>query len=185
MARLEYILAGNSTSLTTATKQSVAGLNSVEKAADNANAAIKREVTPIGELKRAIVDLNKTKVNIVDEAALKRQNRLVQELEAELKRAQNIGKAGFDATGVAIEKSSSGLQSFGAGLNGAIAPIRTLAYILPGLGLAGIFNLAFEAIGKAATALDLFNTQLSVSESNLNNLTFLPDPYLHFVFFEY
>lgn len=170
MARLEYQLVGNNASLSAAVKQSVAGLKSVEQAADNANAAIKREVTPISELKSAIVNLNKTKVNIVDENALKRQNKLIQELEAELKRAQNIGKAGFDATGSAIVKSETGLLAFGKTLSNVISPLRTIAYIVPGLGLAGIFNLAFEGITAAATSLGVFNKSAEETAKELKKI---------------
>jgi len=54
---------------------------------------------------------------------------------------------------------SSGAAGFGRTLNGLMGPVRQLAYILPGLGIAGIFNLAFEAIGKAAEAMGLFNSE--------------------------
>ena len=54
----------------------------------------------------------------------------------------------------------SGLTSGGGGsvngLSKAFGVLRQAAYILPGIGIAGIFNLAFEAIGKAADGLGLF-----------------------------
>lgn len=65
---------------------------------------------------------------------------------------QGVDKKLADATG------SSKL--FGGALSSAFGQLRTLAYILPGLGIAGIFNLAFEAIGKAAEETGLFNNKL-------------------------
>ena len=101
---------------------------------------------------------------------ISKYNAKLQDAQSQLSKLSNVGKIGFDSTGAAIEKSNSGLLNFGKGLSGAISPLRTLAYIVPGLGLAGIFNLAFEAIGAAASNLELFNTKLTLSESNLANL---------------
>lgn len=50
---------------------------------------------------------------------------------------KNLEKAGSGAGGAA---------SFGKALTVSLSQLRALAYILPGIGLAGIFNLAFTAI---------------------------------------
>lgn len=171
MARLEYILSGNNKSLSATLKESTSGVKTLGSEVDKVNVKVKKELpASIGELKRAIVQLNKEKVEILDESKLKRQQKLIQELEADLKRTQNLGKVGFNDAGIAIEKSSSGLKSFGSGLSNVISPLRTLAYIVPGIGLAGIFNLAFEGIAAAASQLDIFNTKLTTTQSNLANL---------------
>lgn len=47
-----------------------------------------------------------------------------------------------------VIKPQSGLASFSKSLTGGLSALRTAAYILPGIGIAGIFNLAGEAIGK-------------------------------------
>lgn len=57
-----------------------------------------------------------------------------------------------------LDKVSGGANAFGRNLGHAFGQLRTLAYILPGLGIAGIFNLAFEAIGKVVEQLDLFGS---------------------------
>jgi len=49
---------------------------------------------------------------------------------------------------------------FGGALSGAFSQLRNIAYILPGIGIAGIFNLAYEAIEKAASEMGLFNNKL-------------------------
>jgi hypothetical protein len=54
---------------------------------------------------------------------------------------------------------------------GAFSSIRQLAYILPGIGLAGIFNLAFEAIGGLIEKMDLFKKktdEITLSAETLN-----------------
>lgn len=51
--------------------------------------------------------------------------------------------------------------SVGKVLNGVLGPLRTLANIIPGLGLGGIFLIAFQAISSAAQALGLFTNKLS------------------------
>lgn len=62
-----------------------------------------------------------------------------------------------------VENAGSGKGSFFGSLGSAYGYIRQIAYILPGIGIAGIFNLGFEAIGKAVSELDLFNTKINKS----------------------
>lgn len=72
-----------------------------------------------------------------------------------------------------LAKAGSTANKFGRVLNDAFSQVRTLAYILPGLGIAGIFNIAFEAIGKAADELGVFNSradQLLEYQKSLNSL---------------
>jgi hypothetical protein len=54
--------------------------------------------------------------------------------------------------------------NYGSALSKVWGGIRQLAYILPGLGIAGIFNLAGEAIIWAADKLDIFNSKVSKSQ---------------------
>jgi len=65
-----------------------------------------------------------------------------------------------------LGKATQGAGQFGNSLTKGLSSLRTLAYILPGIGIAGIFNLAFEAIGKAVESLGLFN------EKELDTLKF-------------
>jgi len=52
-------------------------------------------------------------------------------------------------------------SKFGRALGSAFGVLRNMAYVLPGLGIAGIFNLAFEAIGDMITSLNLFTSEAS------------------------
>lgn len=54
--------------------------------------------------------------------------------------------------------------NYGSALSKVWGGIRQLAYILPGLGIAGIFNLAGEAIMFVAEKLDIFNSKVSKSQ---------------------
>lgn len=67
-------------------------------------------------------------------------------------------------TGKEVDKTSLKVKLLGKELTVAFSALRTIAYILPGIGIAGIFNLAFEGISKAAQALGVFSTALTDQE---------------------
>ena len=69
-----------------------------------------------------------------------------------------------------LAKAGGGAAGLGRNLTTAFGHLRNLAYILPGLGIAGIFNLAFEAIGSAVSSLGLFNDK--VTEAAKRNTDF-------------
>ncbi|MDB5288523.1 MAG: hypothetical protein JWR05_3472 [Mucilaginibacter sp.] len=69
------------------------------------------------------------------------------------------------------EKGASAFSNVGKSISGFISPLRQLAYILPGIGLAGLFNLAFEALAKLISELDLFSKVASESEMRQKALT--------------
>ena len=97
----------------------------------------------------------------------------LQEANAAIKEVdKSLEKAGSSATG-----------NLGRGLNSVFGSIRQIAYILPGLGIAGIFNLAFEAIMKCLEALDLFGRDIdklikyeaALAEITQKNVTIMGD----------
>lgn len=66
----------------------------------------------------------------------------------------------------AIDKSTSSVNKMGIefgklgkGLTQGLSLLRSIAYVLPGIGIAGIFNLAGEAIVEAVQALGFFNSE--------------------------
>lgn len=72
----------------------------------------------------------------------------------------------YGQTAAVIGQINTKLQSaqprafgLGKGLSSIYNQLRTIAYILPGIGIAGIFNLAFEAIEKASESLGLFSNK--------------------------
>jgi hypothetical protein len=71
-----------------------------------------------------------------------------------------------------LSKANGSTKLFGGALSGAFSQLRNIAYILPGIGIAGLFTLAFEAIEKAAEALGVFSTELDkemVRETKIND----------------
>lgn len=138
---------------------------------------LEQEAGILAGLKSQLDKLKTAKVNIADPADLAKQNRLIQELEAEIGRLNNVGKTGFDAAGNSvqsfgknIDNTRTPVENLGKGLTRGFGYLRQIAFILPGIGIAGIFNLAFEGIAKAADALEIFNQKLSTSQKNLINL---------------
>jgi len=57
-----------------------------------------------------------------------------------------------------LDKARGGAAKFGGAIRGVFGELRTLAYILPGIGIAGIFNKIFEAIGAVIEEMGWFTT---------------------------
>lgn len=177
MARLEYEIIGTNSSLSAAIKSSISSISALDQSVSKTNKNIQNEISSIKDLQNQLKKLNQQKINIVDSQQLAKQNALIQELEAEITRLANVGKIGFDSSGIAIkgfgkniQESTDGVNGLGKSLTRGLSSLRTIAYILPGIGIAGIFNLAFEGISKASESLDLFSSKLTLSENNLANL---------------
>lgn len=63
------------------------------------------------------------------------------------------------------------LDNIGSSLTSMLTKLRYLAFILPGIGIAGIFNVIFEAIGNASKELHIFGISLEKTislEKDLN-----------------
>jgi|GEM_PF-2639878 len=185
MARLVYEITGNVTGLLQATKQATANLYSLEQSATRSNSAISKEITSITQLKRDIVELNKQKVNFVDEAKLARQNKLIQELEAELKRADNIGKIGFDNVGVAIkntgteaEKTREKLRKIydPSSFNNLSNEIKATTSSVSGLN--GIFSSLSGGIISSLAPLALLTAGLAAAKAVFSNNVNLSDEFV-------
>lgn len=63
-----------------------------------------------------------------------------------------------------LGQSQRNVGAYGNAFTKSFGAIRQLAYILPGIGIAGIFNYAGEAIITVVSNLDLFNQKLSISQ---------------------
>jgi hypothetical protein len=75
-------------------------------------------------------------------------------------------KAAFAKLGAETEKAGSAM---GSGLNKAFGGLRMIANILPGIGLAGMFGLAFEGLGKLVEEMGLFSNKITESEKKLSD----------------
>lgn len=66
-----------------------------------------------------------------------------------------------------LSKAGGSAAGFTRGLSTVWSSLLRIAYILPGLGIAGIFNIAFDAIGSAANALfDFSDAQTKILEKD-------------------
>lgn len=82
-----------------------------------------------------------------DPNVLKEYNAKIQETQTEIKRLSAAGKEGFDELGNAVGKS----KGF---INQAWSSVRTLAYALPGVGVAGLIGFAVEPLIEYVSTLD-------------------------------
>ncbi len=60
---------------------------------------------------------------------------------------------------IANKEASNGLTGALGGLTKGFSLIRQAAYLIPGIGIAGIFNLIFEGVQKLASELDIFGSK--------------------------
>lgn len=84
---------------------------------------------------------------------ISKYNRKLQETQVEITRVNNVGKKGFDELGNAIKGGAGGLGKMWAGL-------RTVAALIPGIGLAGLLAFAIEPIMKYVSSLGLFKEKI-------------------------
>lgn len=76
-------------------------------------------------------------------------------------------KAGITSTTTSLKLGEEAASKLGTGLRSAFGSLRTIAYILPGIGIAGIFNLAFEALGPLLEAMkDFIDTRGQIIEQS-------------------
>ena len=75
-------------------------------------------------------------------------------------------KAEFAKLGAETEKAGGAM---GSGLNKAFSGLRMIANILPGIGLAGMFGLAFEGLQKLVEGMGLFSSKISEGQKQLKD----------------
>mgnify|MGYP000688824196 CR=1 FL=1 len=114
-----------------------------------------------------------------NEATMRRNN--IAEIEGERAaaryRAARIGEAvatteataATAANTAANTANSNALANVGRGLTRGLGYLKTLAYVLPGIGIAGIFNLIYEGLTKIFSGSEKFDKFLD-NFKTLNNL---------------
>jgi hypothetical protein len=168
--------------------QAQAGLNSISDSANKtatslkgiapaANASLGATSTQVKAVTLSVSKLGDTIETLRAKALAKRDfinterdvakiailNKEIQALEAEITRVQNIGKAG-------INIDTSSLVS---GANGAFSALRKIAFILPGIGVAGILNFGVnlvESFFKIGEQADKTKDQLEELKKTLDDL---------------
>jgi len=140
---------------TNAQNQSTQASNAANSAANQSNKNATKQLDLLKQLKEKRTDLNRILANSGLGSNLSAAQ--VKQVEQQLKLVnQQIG----DVEKNLQRANSTGIANMGRGLNSVMGSVRQIAYILPGLGIAGIFNLAFEAIVKVVEAMGFFNSRL-------------------------
>jgi hypothetical protein len=91
-------------------------------------------------------------------------NRKIESTQIELGKLQNAGKKGFDEMGNAIQKSGKGVGTLWSGL-------KTVANILPGVGIAGLLAFAVDPIIENRKAILEWITTLVTGKKSLSDLS--------------
>jgi len=129
-----------------------------EAAAIASDTAKKLEVTnaAYNQQQRSILSLSiqlQSYRNIAEKATdpniLREYNKKIQDIESEIGRLSNVGKDGFDKLGNAVQSSTNYAGQ-------AFSMIRKIAYILPGVGVAGLIGFFTGPIIEYVASLHLF-----------------------------
>lgn len=148
--------ANSATALTKSTSTLVTNTNTATISMDRAQKSI-------DQLKIKLESYRAIAAKATDTRVLADYNGRIQQTERQITQLTNVGKKGFDEFGNAIKTSGNFAQrTFGV--------VRQLAYLIPGLGIAGIFALAIDPIVALIKNLDLFSTKLSKSATEAKTL---------------
>lgn len=135
----------------------VAGLKKVEAQLEQTGASARRVIPQVSALGKTLDDLNQkirgktallsTETDVTKIKILRAEILL---LQREAARVGNIGKIGFDQLGNAIQKTQTPITAVGVGLTKSLGLLRNIAYVLPGIGIAGILG------GLSSLVISLF-----------------------------
>lgn len=142
------------------TNLALKGQDAATKVVSQAN---KAQMVTLEALKLELVDYQTKAAQATNPKQLKLYNSEIQVLQGEIGRMSNMGKTGFDEVGNAAKKSTGYFTKAWSG-------IRTLANILPGIGIAGLAAFAIEPIMKYIKQLDIFKAKTSEAESAQRSL---------------
>ncbi len=119
--------------------------------------SLEKPVGVLNRLKYAADLYKKAASEATNPVLIEKYNRKLQDTDIQIKRTASVGKQGFDGLGNAIKGSTNFAGK-------AFSAIRSLAYLLPGIGIAGIIGFAVDPIIKYITQLDVFKTKLNQSK---------------------
>lgn len=93
-------------------------------------------------------------------------NTEIAQLQNEIIRVGNAGKVGFDNLGNAVTKAGGSFGGMAAGAQKGFSALRTLANIIPGIGIGGLVALLSEAV------IGLFKTSQGFDEAAISAANF-------------
>jgi hypothetical protein len=148
-SELKAIISTTNSELTKQTKANLAASGSMEKLSIDLE-ILKTEYKALNAEQRA------SPFGLALQENIKKADANIKSLSATIGENQrNVG----NYTG-GISKAFSGAFSF----------LRQIAYIIPGLGIAGIFNLAFEAISKLTTGMGELTKEQKKYKESINSI---------------
>jgi hypothetical protein len=129
--------------------------------ADNKGAlsSLKQTAAETDKFKMSLGDLN-TRLSLLKERLNQATDPTkISKLGGEIKKVTSqieSQKSAFASLGAETEKAGGAM---GSGLNKAFSGLRMIANILPGIGLAGMFGLAFEGLASLVNEMGLFKQE--------------------------
>lgn len=125
----------------------------------------KVEVTLLA-LQNRLKALQAERLTIVDPTRLEVVNRQIDGITGQIAKLKAQGTESFAAVSKQVDGVVESNNKLVSSVNSGYSAIRKLAFILPGIGIAGIFNLAFEAISKLVGETEKLDEVLSKIKSN-------------------
>lgn len=111
----------------------------------------------LDELNTKIKDIGSAQIAIKTEESKRKVKELKDEVDNTARTTVEFGK-----------KSTESIEGIGRALTHTLGYLRNIAYILPGIGLAGIFDRAFQAIEYVVEEMGLIKpTQDEITESQI------------------
>jgi hypothetical protein len=129
------------------------------------NEVKKVDVTLLG-LQNRLKALQNQRLTVVDPNQLAQINRQIDGINGQILKLKATGTESFDAISKKVDGVVESNNNLVSSVNSGYSAIRKLAFILPGIGIAGIFNLAFEAISKMVGETEKLNETLEKLKSN-------------------
>lgn len=105
-----------------------------------------------------------------DPKVIAKYNAKLSEINAEMKRISNMGKAGFDDMGNAIKQTTLFSNGLVNSLSTGVERLRRLAYIIPGLGVTGLLAMAWGPLQKLVEESGLLEKRLSDAQKEAERL---------------
>jgi hypothetical protein len=157
MAVLDVEINGNPAGLNNALNQSAAGLTNFSR----------NGIRSIQSLQIQLQSYQRIAANATDPAILRQYNSQIEQTQSEITRLSNVGRTGFDNLGNAITQNTGALSS-------AYSVIRTIANVLPGLGIAGVIGFAVEPLIEYISNLEIIK---GTAREIASETAFASEPY--------
>lgn len=126
---------------------------SISKTTESVKSGSSSQIRSIEQLKIQLKSYKRVAETAPNVDRLSEYNKKIQSISTQVGQLSNVGKKGFDELGNAINGSTNYATK-------AFSIVRQLAYILPGIGIAGILGFATEPIIEYISKLDLFKKKI-------------------------